>query len=296
MPSSGTIPTRPFSNFKLKTSLWFVNHKITLKKLLVVSLASVSVCLYGYSFIRVLDLARSQGIQGSIINGILQDRIDFGALRPLMLAKPLAVSAVEVVPSVGRTSDLAVFVNNPNSNFVILSLRYRFLQGGRELASGTGFLMPEESKYLFSFAVSGVSGAVQVELTDVAWRRIKVANFKTLRDARPPVSIVGIKQLSGADLGAGRQAFGGQTQFMVQNKSVLGYRQVGLYVLMRNGDRLTAAQYTMVRDLDPLQWRKVTVNWPTAQPLSTEVTVVPEMNLFDTTAYYKYQTEDSVPR
>ncbi|MDD5110640.1 MAG: hypothetical protein PHI63_05530 [Patescibacteria group bacterium] len=297
MPSSGgTIPTRPFSNFKLKTSLWFVNHRIALKKSLVMTLAGVSVFLYGYSIIRVLDLARSQGIQRSIINDILQDRIDFMALRPLMLSKPLSVSSVEIMSSVGGTSDLAVFVRNPNSNFTVTSLRYRFLQAGRELASGTGFILPDESKYLFSFAVPDVSGTVQVELSDMVWRRIKVANFQSLRDSHPPVSIQNVKHLSGIDLGPVNKTLGGRTQFTVVNTSVFGYRQVGLYILMKNGDRIAAVQYTAVKDLDPLQRRNVVVNWPSGNPLTTEVAVISEINLYDSNAFYKYQTDGSIPR
>jgi len=296
MAAKNNIPTRPVGQFKLGISLWFVTHRIVLKRLLVVSLAVIDVGLYGYTFAVVIGLARGQEAYRTMVASLSQDFADYRLLRPLIAAKPLQLSAPLVLSSSGSLVDLAVLVVNPNQKFAVPSLSYRFLDGGNAVGSGSSFLLPGESKYLFSFGIRQPAGTVRFELFGVHWQRIKPDQFARLKADRLQVVVSNVRHLRGDELGTLSQLLGGQTSFNVTNQSIYGYWDVGLHVLLFNGEQLVAASFTRARRLNPQQRQTVSISWPQLLPLYTKIEIVPEINLFTQGSFYEYHAPGAEPR
>lgn len=297
MSAKNQLPTRPVGRFQLKLGLWLVTHRLAFKRLLVAVLGATVLGLYGYTVAVVVGLARGQAAYREMMRSLGENLIDYPALRPLYSAQPLQISPPQVLPAGGDAVDVAVSVVNPNEKFAVPSLSLRFLNDGQVIGSVTGFLFPGERKRLFSLGVKKPAGTVQVELAEVNWRRIVPAEFNQLRADRLQLEIIDVKHARGDQLGGLAQRIAGQTSFTVVNRNtVFGYWDVGLYVLLMNGDQVAAVNFSRVRRLDTLQRQPVTVSWAQTLPLTTAVQVVPEVNLFSPETFFVHRVPDAVPR
>lgn len=289
-------PKPPIGKVKLNLGLWLVAHRLWLKRLLIWALTLLSVGLYAYTLGMVIGLVRSQPAHRSLVQQLTQDLIDYAALRQRRQPQPLQLSTVAVLPSGATRRDLAVRVTNPNLNFYLPRISYAFSQGGTTVASDVTFLLPGESKYLFSFGVAGVTSAVQASLTDVSWRRIQPEEFRRLREERVQVTVQQLSHLDRSQLGALGNQLGGQTSFVVGNRSIFGYWDLGLPVLLFNGEQLVAAQVSRVHQLPPGGQQRVVVSWPHALPVVTHASVIPELDPYDPNVFYSYRAPGALPR
>ena len=176
------------------------------------------------------------------------------------------------------------------------SLRVTFFDGTTDVASATSFILPGETKYIFSFGVARKGGEVRAVVSDVRWARVRVAEFTELRNSHLRAVIKDVRHSPASEIGTPAQQLGGVTKFTVRNDSIYGYWVVGLYVLLKNGGQIVAAQYTQAQRLGPQQRQTVSVSWPHALPLFTEVEVVPEINVFDSGVFYDYRATWSEPK
>lgn len=273
----------------LRVNYWLVTHRLLLKRLLAIGLGAFCVGLYAYTFSIVFGLARGQEAYRAMMASFTQDLIDYRSLRPLISPQPLQSGVPSVLPAPQGLSDLIAIVANPNQKFAAPTLRYRFSDDQGELATGVTFIMPGETKYVFSFGSRVPVGQATFALTEVNWQRLNPDEFAKLREEKLRVVISGLQHRGAADLGPLSTRLGGQTVFAVRNDSIFGYWDVALYVLLKNGDKVEATHFVRIRKLDPGQEEFITVNWAQSLPPTTEVSVVPELNLFDADSFYDYQ-------
>ena len=284
-----TIPTRPVSGLILRVNYWLVTHRLLLKRLLAIGLGAFCIGIYGYAFGIVFGLARGQEAYRAMMASFTQDLIDYRSLRPLISPQPLQSGVPSVLPAPEGLADLIATVVNPNQKFAVPVLWYRFSDDQGELASGDTFIMPGETKYVVSFGSRTPVGQTTFTLAEVNWQRLNPEEFAKLREEKLRVVISGLEHRTAADLGPLASRLGGQTVFAVKNDSIFGYWDVALYVLLKNGGKVEAAQFARIRKLDPGQEEFITVNWTQSLPPTTEVSVVPELNLFDADSFYDYQ-------
>lgn len=277
-------------------SLWLVRHRLVFKRLLIGGLIGVSVALHATAVLTVIGLARGRAAHQTMLEEFTRPLTDYPALHAKMAAQPLQISLVHVLPSGTSRADLAVRVVNPNQRFAVTSLGYHFWAGTEEIAGGSGFLLPGEQKYFWSFGVAGVGATPSVTLSDVAWSRVIPEEYASWRDRRLRISVNGIRHQRGAELGLGAAAVGALTRFTVMNDSLYGVWDVGLYLLLLNGDQLVAGQFTRVRQMEPYSRQEIMVTWAQRLPLHTHVVVVPELNPFDEQSFYDYRVPEAGPR
>lgn len=296
MADNQTLPTRPIGKVGLKISYWLVTHRILLKRALVVFLALLSVGLYSYTLMLVISLARGREAHQAMMAQLTQDYIDYAGVRAAQQPKPISISSPQALPAGADLVDYVVTVSNSNDKYAVPSLRVTFFAGGSEVASTTSFLLPGETKYMFGFGAARSGGQAGAAVSDVQWSRVRLAEFTELRHSHLRAVIEDVRHSPASEIGTPPQQLGGVTKFTVRNDSIYGYWQVGLYVLLKNGGQVVAAQHAKAERIAPQQRQSVSVSWPQALPLFTEIEVVPEINLFDAGVFYDYRATWSEPK
>lgn len=296
MQARDNLPTRPIGRLNLNLGLWLVNHRISMKRLLAVALALVSVGLYGYSIFVFIGLVQGQAAHREMLQELTRDLIDYQALRPLMLAKPLAVGSPVVLPAGGSRVDLAIRVVNPNEKFRVRGFTVRFFDGGKVVGTQTSFLNPGESKYVIRFGTAPPAGTLSAQLEAVDWYRVNPDEYASLRSKRLQLAVTNVVHQRADELGPAAKIISAATSFTAVNNSLFGLWDAGFYILLMNGDQLVAANFAKIRKLDPGARQTVSVSWPQVLPLHTAVNVVPEVNVYDPGVFYTHSVPTTQPR
>ena len=302
MPGKNDLPTRPVGRLNLNFGLWLVTHRRILKRVWVGVLVAASIGLYGASLIIVVGLVRGQAAYREMMNALTEDLIDYPTLRRLMAPKPLQLSPPQVLPAGGDRVDWSVRVTNPNRQFRVSPLVLKFFDGGeradgaKEVGTVQSFLLPGESRYVVRFGSPRPAGNLQAQLATVGWQRVNLQRYAEIRAERLQFEVLDVTHRRGDELGTVGRLIAGQTSFTVANRSLLGVWDVGVYVFLMNGDQLVAANYAHLRRLDPQTRQALTVSWPQALPLTTAVTVVPEVDPFDPGVFYRSRPPATAPR
>lgn len=297
MPDKNELATRPIGRRKLSIGLWLVTHRLVLKRLLVVALAATCLTFYGITAWVVYDLSTSQAAYRQMMQTLSADLIDYPTLRRLMAPQPLQFTPPVALPAGGELVDLAVRVTNPNAKYMVGSIVIEFLDGaGQVVGSVTSYVYPGESKHLFHFGVPLPSGSLQVRLVNVGWSRVQPAEFAQLRAERLQLAITDVVHQRAEELGGVSRLVSGRTTFTVTNNSIYGVWDLGLYVLLMNGDQVAAASFTRIRQLAPQGRQEMVVSWPQVLPITTSVSIVPEINVTDPGAFFDYHAPSAVPR
>ncbi len=291
-----TRPARPVGKAQIAISLWLVSHRLLLKRVLMWALALTAVLLYGTTMTLAVRLFRGTARHQAMLQELTRDLIDYPTLHARTQAQPLQVGPVSVLPGGGGRADLAALVINPNQRFAAPNVQYQFSAGAKTLGAGTTFLFPGERKYVFLFGVAGNPAGASLQISELQWQRVVPSEFERWRDQKLRVLVKDIRHQRGSELGAGAGRLGAVTRFTAMNDSIYGYWDVGLYLLLMNGEQLAAAQFTRVRQMAPLSRQEVEVTWVQSLPLYTRVLVVPELNLFDARAFFEYRVPEALPR
>lgn len=282
-----TVPTSPLTTRQLELSLWYAKHKLTLRRVLSLTLLGFDVLLMLVALVGTIRLVSGYGRYQAMLRQLANPAVDFGQLREEFKPQPLGLSSVSALVSGGR-GDLVATVSNPNEHFAATDIRYRFSANGTPLPEQHTYLLPGDQRQLLSLGVDGVGpgSAVGVEILDVRWMRQQRADeFRAQRHTfqvfDPTVTTQPLP--GGSDTTV--------AEFRFRNGSARGFWEVNLAVLLYNGDSLVGVAATRVDQLQPLQDRVVTVRWVEPLPSATRIVVEPEVNVYDESVYLPYQPD-----
>lgn len=182
---------------------------------------------------------------------------------PPLNAKQIVSQEVAFVPAGHGSYDLLAKIYNPNdiagaSSFVYtLSLRDA---NGAVLVekSGTSFILPQESKYLFEFQLASARVPVSATflVTNVKWERLKGYSER-------PRIVVTRQAYDRISSGPGYGAATG----LVVNSSPYDFRSIGVKVVLRDASgKPLAINATEMNTMQAKEQRDFRLVWPSAFP------------------------------
>jgi hypothetical protein len=277
------------ADLQLKISLWFVTHKLLLKKILIGTLIGVSVLLYGFSIIGAVKiLVYQKGDYEALMASLSLRNINYEIWREAQKPADLQLLELKILNSTEGRKDIVAMAKNPNSNFIIKKLKYQFVKGDEILAENETYLWLDEIKPLVAFGVEGVSNSsdVQLQVADISWWRIKKPQeFKDFIQSRLQFNIKDIKYQSPRQSPVNGKLPHSQVTFTVTNQSIFDYWEVGFYVILYSGTRIVGAHYIEEEQFKSLETRQVSVSWFNSLPSVNRVEVIPELNVLDQGVY-----------
>ncbi len=277
-----------YTEKQLKWSIWWVEHRIGVRRILTVVVGVVGFSLLGYGLFGFADWFFGSGVKERYDMGVMAE--GYSNYAPLRAAhtpqQPMVDRAFVLSGGVG-SYDFVSTLTNPNEEWVAV-FQYTFRAGAVISGPHTGYALPGDKVWLMALGVRGSEkpASVTLEVSDIDWQRVDYhdtrPDYATWAKTRLGITAADAEYLpvDATDaLGTSR------ARFTVSNDTAFGYREVGLTVSLWNGTRLTGINHVVITNLRAGERRAVEAVWFTDVPGVTRVEVKPEINIFDERNY-----------
>ena len=163
---------------------------------------------------------------------------------PEDIREQLQIISQEIIPTTENNFDLIAKIKNPNKEWGVESLKYKF--GTRQ---GEIYLLPQETKYIIEQKVSADSlNNIELKLEEINWRKLK--DFKELelkiKNQKQEITENGFNKLLG----------------VVENKSNFDLDKIEIIGLLLSNGKIVAAGRTDMRTVRKDESRYFELIWP----------------------------------
>ncbi len=285
---SGGITTK-----KLNLGLWIVSHKRQFILGVTGVLIALSAIFYGYSIYNYIDYLYFGGkAERLAVEQMATVSAVDEAQRIKNAAKKLEESAPQVFLNNGKYDFLAQ-VKNSNTNF-FANFNYCFNDGSADLACGSTFILPDETKYItiFSSELKFKPVNVSVVIKDITWQRLDLhkypdwksyaashLNFVVANAAFKTSDMSGLSEKIGLDI----------LDFDITNQTAYNYWEVPVNIILSANGTPVAINHYFLNEFISGSKRSAHLSWPDSIPKPDQITVIPSLNILDDNIFMKYQ-------
>lgn len=266
----------------LEFSLWYVKHKVLLRRVLLGLMVAIDAAFLAYT---VFGAGRDLVLIPS------RKKYEFELLRAQLPSNPLETSrpqdlqlgGVELLHT-GGAADVLARVRNPNPQWYV-RFNYTIGLGDKVENAADGFLLPGEERPFFKTFRTRASGTVVFNIENVSWRRIRgqeAADFESWKAERIRFEVTGAQFLPALDGDKGGLS---RATFTVTNNSAYSYLAPKFLVLLYRGSRLVAIQGVVVDRFQTGEARQVEVSWFDRIGAVSNIEVVPEIDIMNPEVY-----------
>lgn len=284
------------SKKQYRFSLWWVEHRATLKKAGLVLLIIFDGVLGLFVLWSLLDsFALSYGKeQSAVAQSVVLNQEDLHAYTNARVAEPLIISNDRFFDIGNRRYDVYAQIENNNSDWWA-EFSYQFVYDGGKTNIQKGFILPGEKKPVAELAMEldAPPTNVQLQFQDVDWHRVNhhdVGDYAKWFKDRMDLKVQNPTLIQNT---TGDPSSLVKTTFTVRNDSAFSYYQPIFYLLLKRGSSVTGVNRVTLQSLDSGASQDVTVNWFGTVPSVSQVEVIPEINIFDIKLYKPLVGESS---
>ncbi|MBT3690078.1 hypothetical protein HOE31_03405 [bacterium] len=266
------------SDRRLKVGYWLITHIKRFKQAITIFLAlvcfvTVSFSIYGWviHFKEQKDLNRA-------ISGIGTINLDFEAYHDSIKPNTLVVSESTVIYTGEGKYDILTKIANPNNRWQVDKLVYQFESSFFTSPSSTVYLLPNQEKYLVSYANTSHSriGVPEFKILDLEMTLIKP--YQNL----PEINF----NISDIEFTAEGEEDRSKVTFNVLNNTLYNFWEVDFLVIIYSGDTISGVNQIKLGEFLGNSTRVGEVSWFERLPRITKVDVYPYVDLLDQSITY----------
>ncbi len=270
------------STKKLNLGLWYAKHTKIFFLIVVWALAIVASVLWSFSLYLLADylfvgLKEERANLNSLSQPIDIVRYNYDANLEILDAQALALG--------NNRYDLVGALKNTNTN-VWGVFNYYFLVDGQRQGAGTGFILPNEQKFIISLnqTITTVPSKAVLVLDYFNWRRINahdIPSWDKYRQDRIDFMVRDKQFLGGNESGLTGNLDINQLTFNVTNQTYFNYKQAPFLIILYSGRNLVAVNRYVFADFKSRQQQAVNLTIIGKLPNITDITVIPDINILD---------------
>lgn len=277
---------------KLNIGLWIVSHRRQFILLVTGFLVTISAIFYGYSLYNYIDYLFFSGKAERLA---VEQMATVSPVDEEQRIKNAAKKLEEFAPQVFLNNakyDFLAQVKNSNTNF-FADINYCFTDGANELACGSTFILPDETKYVAVFSADLKYRPVDVGIVikSVNWQRLDLhkytdwknfavshLNFVVENAAFKTSDVSGLSEKIGLDI----------LEFDIINKTAYNYWEVPVNIILFSGGTPVAINHYVLNEFISGTKKSVRISWPDSVPKPDQISVIPNLNIADESIFMKY--------
>ena len=276
--------TKP-SGEELKWGLWFVTHRVILRKLGILALGAVNLVLFIYVAYSLLNFYFiSRGTEKSLYSVLTSAKLNYARITELSQAQPLSVGLLDVLINDQGNYDILAQVINPNTSWYAAKVTYHFESGDFKSLPQTTYILPAQEKYLLELNAKHTTTLYTAELIFDSIQWDKTSHFEQLREKVWQFDISEPKFTTNGML-EGTNTPVNHVDFTVKNASAYNFRQVDAVILLQRGGEALYVNKLPIRDFSSGEARTMSLNIIERLPPATEIQVFPDVNILDETSF-----------
>jgi hypothetical protein len=277
-------PTGEFGSKQYKQSLWFVQNKLLLYRLLVSFLIIFSIITVGYSLWKGLELLIYELTIKSSMEQQLAHATNYGALNAAYTPSPIDILSTQIYTGGTDKIDIVSEVTNINERYVA-RFDYYYDFNGVKTASQSAVLLPTENRPLGALGLDSAefSGSANLILTNVRFTRVDNHAIPDLPAWMEERLNFGVDNFVYTPADSNLSA--NSVKFTLTDNSPYGYRAPNFYLeLYQNGGLIGLMKFDTT-DLQSQESREIDLRNFVPNLSVSEVKLYPLIDLFDDSVY-----------
>ncbi len=261
-----------------KIAYFFINNQVVFKRMIVVLLILFNIFLWWPASVGLVKyLTNTSNYNQNLVN-LVENSVNWAAYHNYQ--KPLFLKVLEVdkIKVDSNKYDLVAKIKNPNTNWSCQKFRYAFVVDGFAIDWQTGFILPQQDKYLFKFSYNSrtTPNKVDLKIETTNWNRIK----KIDQDR-----IFILKDFDIANEEFKLENDLAQVKFKADNQSHFSFWQVGWQIALYRSEQLIGVNYVTTHNFMSGQERQISVVWDTNLATPSRIKIIPDIDIFDKNNY-----------
>lgn len=279
---------QPLSQKDLERGMYFLQHKALFIRLAWLVALLILATIYGVlifnligyfrgaSWTELAESVKQKGAWSVYHNEKAPLEIELGQAQALTLGNNLY--------------NLVATIKNPNPDWLVSSLDYRFIVNGQALSSKTAFLNASDQHLLLQLGYRSDSsiGSVNVEIDNVRWQRLDSETPQIFW----PISELKYQAEGSVVVNGVTVNLPTQVSWQAQNKSLFNFWEVAWQVALFDNDRIIGVAEINERDFQSLETRSMEATWAYNLPRATRAEVWPILNWLDKN---NFKSADTTP-
>ena len=260
------------SDKDIERSLWYLNNKKKIKKIIIiVSIILISI-LYAFSIFGLVKYLTEKDVV------IDMTPINFDSYRASNKAQDLIISDRQIITRPDGKYDIVITLTNPNENIAVYDMNYKILLNDTPIASEkNAFIMPGKTKEIVELNIESDRAITKVDLSisDIRWKKVKTDDLKIITN-----DIFEIKDEK-ININSDDQSLRNWVEFKAKNVSPYNLKDVKFYALMYLGSQIVAVNEIEQSDFKSNEERTMQTSWYYSIPSYATLKIEYESNLLD---------------
>ncbi len=271
------------SDKKLKFGYFVISNLSKFKQALTIFLALICLVTVSFSIYGWTNHFIEQKKLDETINGIGKMNLDFEAYHNVIKPKSLEISEATVIYSGDGKYDFVAKIVNPNERWQVDKLVYKFQSNLYTSPSSTVYLLPNQERYLVSYANQSQTRVGIPELQIVGLEMTLIKPHENLPDTNFTITDMEYTP-SGLEPRS-------KVTFKAFNNTIYNFWETDFLVLLYSNDQIVGVNQTKIEEFLSNMERVGEVSWFEKLPRITKVEVYPYVDLLDTGITYKIPGE-----
>ena len=269
------------SDKQIERSLWFIENKALIKKIIIAILLITIFILYGFSLLKFINIK----IQETKQENSKPIAIDFQSWYKRNEPLELIIINKSVISLTNSKYDIVIEMNNPNEKIAIKELKYKFIYNGQSSDERNAFFLPGETKKLIDFGVESnkIIRTFDIEIIETIFDRLEISEVEQYNKKIFTISDE-ITHFNNREANARNWI-----EFTATNESPYNWGETKFIVSLNLGSKLIAINEIKTEKFYAQEKKILKASWFQKIPSYVTLKIEPETNLLDPKNYISHR-------
>lgn len=279
---------QPLSQKDLERGMYFLQHKALFIRLAWLVALLILATIYGVLIFNLIGYLR--GASWTELAESVKQKGAWSVYHNEKAPLEIELGQAQALTLGNNLYNLVATIKNPNPDWLVSSLDYRFIVNGQALSSKTAFLNASDQHLLLQLGYRSDSsiGSVNVEIDNVRWQRLDSETPQIFW----PISELKYQAEGSVVVNGVTVNLPTQVSWQAQNKSLFNFWEVAWQVALFDNDRIIGVAEINERDFQSLETRSMEATWAYNLPRATRAEVWPILNWLDKN---NFKSADTTP-
>jgi hypothetical protein len=282
---------------QLKVSYWWITNKLLIRKIGIGFFIGIDALIWVVILIflgKYIIGFQKETLMLQTEAGMFNNNAIIAQYNQANKPIDLISSPITLILKAGNKADLVAKISNPNPDWYVKSLSYRFSVGEQTSEERQAFVLPNSEKYLMAFNLdAGTARRAQLELLEIKWKKItkrEILDIPAFITENLDIEIVDPKHytVSGVDIKKGVMS---KTEFDVINNTPFNFWEIGLNVILYQQTNIVGINYLEIPMVKSAEKRHVEIGWSERLPFVNRVAVEPDLDVLNPDVFMEFEQE-----
>lgn len=264
---------------KFQLGYWYVNNKPLLRKIGIGIIITVVALIWLNFIVQTIGYLINISSTRQALSDLAVNYVNYDAQKQ---PEEIVVIDSAILSSGAGKSDVFAHIRNPNNYWSASAITYQFVVSGQNISAKTTTLMPGEEKFIVEqdlgmSSTGAISSDVGFKIIDIKWKGIK----QNLPEINVVFEDIEYPIVEFSEEATDTSSTYGRVSATAINKSIYGFKDVDVTVLLKSQNLPNAIAITHLRNFLAGESREIEFTWSRKLPFGAETKFITTTDLLD---------------